>query len=149
MNHTPWCLPEKTVMTAIPSSPLAGSNASPPLITLNEAPQHVSGRPSISAVWRWCRRGVLARNGQRIRLEHRRIGGKIYTSAAWLHAFTKALTDADEAYFRAKQDASNGATPRAAAFDAPNRPRNRRRIKSPVDPDQPRRVANELDGEGL
>lgn len=135
-------------MTAISSS-LAVSNDAPPLISLNQAPSYVSGRPSISAVWRWCRRGVLARNGQRIRLEHRRIGGKIFTSEAWLDAFTKALTDADTAYFTAKQDAANGAASRAPGFGGPKRPRNRRRQKTTVDPDRQRRVAVELDGEGL
>lgn len=136
-------------MTAIPTAPYTRSNDNPPLVSLNEAPEHVSGRPSISAIWRWCRRGVLARNGQRIRLEHRRIGGKIYTSPLWLDAFTKALTDADTAYFAAKQDAANGAGPRAPGFAAPKRPRNRRRPKSTVDPDQQRRVSGDLDGEGI
>lgn len=135
-------------MTATSSS-LAVSNDASPLISLNQAPRYVSGRPSISAVWRWCRRGVLARNGQRIRLEHRRIGGKIFTSEAWLDAFTKALTDADTAYFASKQDATNGTAPRAAGFNSPKRPRNRRRPKPTVDPDRQRRVAVELDGEGL
>lgn len=136
-------------MSAIHSSPSAGSTDTPPLIPLNEAPEHVSGRPSISAIWRWCRRGVLARNGQRIRLEHRRIGGKIYTSAPWLEAFTKALTDADTAYFAAKQDADNVASQRAAGYDAMKRPRHPRRPKPSFDPDRQRRVADVLDGEGL
>lgn len=136
-------------MTATLSSTSVSSTNNPPLISLNEAPEHVSGRPSISAIWRWCRRGVLARNGQRIRLEHRRIGGKIYTSAPWLDAFTKALTDADTAYFAAKQDAPDGAAPRAAEFDAPKRPRNRRRPKPVSDPDRQRHVADELDKENI
>lgn len=119
------------------------------LISLSDAAQLVSGRPSVSAVWRWCRRGVLGRDGTRIRLEHRRIGGKIFTSSEWLDAFTKALTDADTAYFASKQDAANVTAPRAAGFNSPKRPRNRRRPKPTVDPDRQGRVAVELDGEGL
>ncbi|MCI0630465.1 MAG: DUF1580 domain-containing protein, partial [Phycisphaerales bacterium] len=57
------------------------------LITLVEAAKLSPGRPSVNAVWRWCRRGVRARNGERIRLEHVRAGGRIFTSAAGLGRF--------------------------------------------------------------
>jgi hypothetical protein len=134
-------------MTAITTR--TSSDDAHPFISLAEASHHVTGTPSASAVWRWCRRGVLARDGSRIRLEHRRVGGKIYTSAPWLDAFTKTLTDADTAYFAAKQDAATGAAPRAPGFGGPKRPRNRRRTKSTIDPSQQRRVADELDGEGM
>lgn len=132
-------------MTAIISSPCDHTS----LISLTEAAHHVTGNPSASAIWRWCRRGVLGRDGTRIRLQHRRVGGKIFTSAAWLEAFTKALTEADAAYFAAKQAAAENASPRAAGHDAPTRPRRPRRPKPSFDPDRQRRVADELDGEGL
>ncbi|MCW5769965.1 MAG: DUF1580 domain-containing protein [Phycisphaeraceae bacterium] len=119
------------------------------LITLSDASQRATGRPSTSAVWRWCRRGVLARDGTRIRLEHRRVGGKIFTSSEWLDAFTKALTDADTAYFAAKQTAAEGAAPRAATFDAPKRPRRPRRPMTTGNPDRQRRVERDLREEGL
>lgn len=119
------------------------------LVSLTDAAHHVTGRPSTSALWRWCRRGVLARDGSRIRLEHRRVGGKIFTSPTWLDAFMKALTDADSVYFAAKQTAADGALPRAPAFDAPKRPRRPRRPKPSVTSDHQRRVRDDLDQEGI
>jgi hypothetical protein len=68
-------------------------------LTLTEAAKLAPGRPSSNCIWRWCRRGVLARGGERIRLEHIRAGGKILTTAAWLATFTKRLAEADTAYF--------------------------------------------------
>ena len=41
-----------------------------PLITLTEAAKITPGRPSTNCLWRWCRRGVLSRGGERVRLEH-------------------------------------------------------------------------------
>lgn len=135
-----------TATTSVSSASFCDSSS---LLSLTEAAHRVTGNPSASAVWRWCRRGVLGRDGTRIRLEHRRVGGKIFTSPAWLDAFTKALTDADTAYFAAKQDVANGTAPRAPGFNAPKRPRNRRRQKPVMDPGQQQRVCAELDGEGL
>lgn len=131
-------------------TPLTATASTPTdLLSLTDAAQLVSGRPSVSAIWRWCRRGVLARDGTRIRLEHRRIGGKIFTADAWLDAFTKALTDADTAYFAAKQTAADGATARTAGFDAPKRLRRPRRPTQAVNPDRQRQVDRSLDGEGI
>jgi len=71
----------------------------PQYITMTEAAKLAPGRPSTSCIWRWCRRGVKARDGQRVRLEHVRVGGMIYTTAAWLDAFGRALAEADAKYF--------------------------------------------------
>lgn len=68
-------------------------------ITLTEAAKIAPGRPSTNCIWRWCRRGVKARGGERVRLQHVRIGGMIYTTARWLEAFGRALADADAKYF--------------------------------------------------
>ena len=68
-------------------------------ITLVEAAKLAPSRPSTNCIWRWCRRGVLSRGGQRVRLHHVRIGGKIYTTAGWLHQFGQSLADADAMYF--------------------------------------------------
>lgn len=68
-------------------------------LTLSEASRLVPGRPHHSSLWRWCRKGVLARNGQRIHLEHRRFGGRIFTSTQALERFSKQLADADCEYF--------------------------------------------------
>lgn len=68
-------------------------------ITLTEATRLAPGRPSVNCVWRWCRKGVLARSGERVRLQHVRIGGKLYTTADWLSQFGQALAAADASYF--------------------------------------------------
>lgn len=73
------------------------------LLTLSEAARRVPGRPSTNCIWRWCRRGVLARGGGRVRLEHRRIGGKIFTAPGWLDEFGRKLADADASYFAARE----------------------------------------------
>ncbi|MCC7406677.1 MAG: DUF1580 domain-containing protein [Phycisphaeraceae bacterium] len=77
-------------------------------ITLTQAAKITPGRPSTNCIWRWCRRGVLARNGQRVRLEHVRIGGKIFTTRRWVEAFGKALAEADTSYFDLPADGQAG-----------------------------------------
>ena len=69
-------------------------------ITLTQAAQMAPSRPSINCIWRWSRKGVLARSGERVRLQHVRIGGKLYTTAAWLSQFGQTLAEADANYFR-------------------------------------------------
>ncbi|MFW6062019.1 MAG: DUF1580 domain-containing protein [Planctomycetota bacterium] len=69
-------------------------------ITLTEAAKLAPSRPSVNCVWRWCRKGVLSRGGQRIRLQHVRIGGKLYTTESWLRQFGQSLADADASYFQ-------------------------------------------------
>jgi hypothetical protein len=86
-------------------------------ITLTEAAKAAPGRPSANCVWRWCRRGVMARNGERVRLQHLRIGGMIYTTPAWLEQFGRKLADADAKYF----DLCEAAAEAAAAAEAPRR----------------------------
>ena len=68
-------------------------------IRLAQAAQIAPGRPSANCVWRWCRKGVLSRSGERIRLQHVRIGGKIFTTSAWIDDFGKRLAEADTEYF--------------------------------------------------
>lgn len=69
-------------------------------ITLTQAAKLAPGRPSINCLWRWCRKGVLARNGEQVRLQHVRIGGKLFTTTEWLSQFGQALAEADANYFR-------------------------------------------------
>jgi len=73
------------------------------LITLTEAAKNIPGRPSTNCVWRWCRKGVCSRTGERIRLQHARIGGKIFTTAKWLEEFGQRVAAADAEYFDANQ----------------------------------------------
>ncbi|MBS0198276.1 MAG: DUF1580 domain-containing protein [Planctomycetes bacterium] len=101
------------------------------LIPLGKAAAIVPGRPSTSTVWRWCRKGVMARNGQRVRLEHVRAGGKVLTKAAYVHQFMKRLAEADTVYFEAKDAAAKQTPPRDPAFGPPSR--KRRPAPTPID----------------
>ena len=55
-------------------------------LTVSEAAKSAPGRPSASAVWRWCRRGIVV-NGERLFLEHIRVGKRLFTSKEWLQEF--------------------------------------------------------------
>lgn len=82
-------------------------------MTLSQASRLVPGRPHVTSIWRWCRKGVLARNGMRIHLEHRRFGGRIFTSSQALDRFSKQLADADLEHFDGPEaDAGTGALTR-------------------------------------
>ncbi len=93
-------------------------------ITLTQAAKIAPGRPSTNCLWRWCRRGVKARDGQRVRLQHVRIGGKIFVTLAWLEAFGRHLAEADVKSFDLCQAAAH-----AAAVAEPPVQRRRRRSK--------------------
>ena len=84
-----------------------------PYLTCSEASKLVPGRPSVNAVWRWCRRGVLARNGQRVRLQHVRMGSSIYTKAEWLDEFGHRPAEADARQFDSEVDDASAGTSRA------------------------------------
>lgn len=116
---------------------------------LARASELLPGRPSVNCIWRWCRRGLLGRNGVRIRLQHVRVGGKIFTSREWITDFTRQLAESDAAYFDAKAAAAQNTPPRAAQYAAPKRPRQRKRRRVEEDPDRAARVRDELDNEGL
>ncbi len=73
-------------------------------VTLTEAAKIAPGRPSTNCMWRWCRRGVLSRTGERVHLRHVRIGGKIFTTARWLDEFGNRLAEADVAHFRLTEE---------------------------------------------
>ena len=68
-------------------------------ITLSQAAKCSPGRPSSNAIWRWCRKGIKARSGQRVRLGHIRVGGKIFTTIQNLESFFAAVAEADKDYF--------------------------------------------------
>jgi hypothetical protein len=72
------------------------------LLTLTQAAKAAPGRPSVNAVWRWCRKGVLSRSGENIRLQHVRVGSKIFTTATWMKEFGEQLARADTAHFDSK-----------------------------------------------
>lgn len=127
-------------------------------ISLTQAAQSVPGRTTSNCVWRWCRTGVLARNGDRVRLEHVRVGGKIFTRRVWLEAFLKGIAQLDTAYFDAKASAAAAAAPRDPRYAAP-RHQWRSSRPGPVSEEAKRRfdesqrrheaAERELDEEGL
>lgn len=76
------------------------------LLTLTEAAKRLPTRPNSCTVWRWCRRGVLSRNGERIRLEHMRLGGRIFIAEGAIEKFGRALAESDGEHFQATEPAA-------------------------------------------
>ena len=70
------------------------------LINLSEASRLIPGQPHPSSVWRACRRGIKARNGKRIRLEHLRCFGRIMTSEEAIIRFWAELARHDAEHFK-------------------------------------------------
>jgi hypothetical protein len=73
------------------------------LLTLDEAAQLLPHRPHPSALWRWARRGLRARDGRVIRLAHVRIGGRIFVTLQAIREFGAALAAGDVAGFEAEE----------------------------------------------
>jgi hypothetical protein len=69
-------------------------------ITLSQAARRLPQRTHTAAVWRWCRRGILTRNGQRIYLDHVRLGGRIYVTPQAITTFGQQLALGDREHFR-------------------------------------------------
>jgi len=69
------------------------------LMTLGEAANACPKRTSANSLWRWARRGLKARNGERIHLRHLRVGGMIFIPADGLEEFFNALATADIEHF--------------------------------------------------
>lgn len=116
---------------------------------LSEAAQKTPGRPTTNCVWRWCDKGIRIRSGERVKLRHIRVGGKIFTTLAWLHEFWAALANREGAYSDAKVAAGVALPPRESRFSPPRR----RRERPVTDPRTAQRhrddIEAELDAEGL
>lgn len=69
------------------------------LATLAALAKGLPGRPHASTVWRWCRKGVKSRSGDRIQLEHVRIGARVFSSTEAVEQFGRRLADADAEHF--------------------------------------------------
>ena len=111
-------------------------------LTLSQAAKLAPGRPSSNCLWRWCRRGVLSRAGERIYLQHVRVGGKVYTRVEWIENFARTLAAADNAYFRKTED---DASQRAAR----SKPKRRRKRFEQHRRDTMENANQELDDAGL
>jgi hypothetical protein len=85
--------PQKSTHQSAPMEVIAMPDNNP--ITLTETAKLSPGRPSANAVWRWCRKGVKSRAGHRVRLDHIRAGGKIFTSQEALQQFFASVAEAD------------------------------------------------------
>lgn len=94
----------------MPTTPQGRPHENADLLTLTDAAHSLPHRPHTSCLWRWCRKGVIARNGERVHLRHVRIGGKIFTTRDWLADFGSRLAIADAAHFE------------RVAADGPQRP---------------------------
>ena len=79
-------------------------------ISLSEAARLAPGKPHVSSLWRWCRRGVKARGGDRVHLEHVRAGGRVYTTAESLTRFFEAVAAADAEHFNSQTAPTQPAT---------------------------------------
>jgi hypothetical protein len=70
-------------------------------LTLNDLRRHCpkvgmrGQRPSLPTLWRWCRIGIVAGNGERVTLEYGRVGRTIVSSREALTRFFNALSELD------------------------------------------------------
>lgn len=69
---------------------MAGIPANERLLSLSEAAKALPHRPSVSTIWRWCRRGLRGS-----RLEYVRLGGRVFTSEEALRRFGAAMAASD------------------------------------------------------
>lgn len=114
-------------------------------ITLAQAAKLAPGRPSSNCVWRWCREGVKAASGQRVRLKHVRFGSRIYTTRQWMNDFGLALAVADAAHFDRDEQAP------ACPEPAPSRRSSKRSRRASNDDSRRRHLEaeRELEEAGL
>lgn len=115
-------------------------------ISLGDAAARAPGGVSANCVWRWCRNGVRGRNGDRIRLQHRRFGGRLYTRAEWIDEFTRIITEADQAHFDAKRRAGDSLPARDPRYGPSSQTTNRAEPTNPTVADD---LERELREEGL
>jgi hypothetical protein len=88
-------------------------------MTIAEAASQAVGRPSSACVWRWARRGVLAKNGKRVKLRHIRAGARLYIPQGALDEFTEALAAADAEHFDKPSSAPEPPQATPSEIDAP------------------------------
>lgn len=72
-------------------------------LTMAQAARISPGHPSPNCIWRWCRKGVKSRSGERVHLQHVRLGGIIYTTAEWVEEFGRRLAEKDASHFHLGQ----------------------------------------------
>lgn len=102
-------------------------------LTCSDASKLLPGRPSANCIWRWARRGVRSRGGERIRLEHVRMGGVLYTKACWIDDFGRALAEADSRHFDSLVSESPSPIGSAASETQERRSRELERVERELD----------------
>ena len=100
--------------------------AQPPYLDTRQAAAYVAWvlrgvrkRIHATGVWRWMRKGLRARSGERVYLRHVRVGRRVLTRVDWICEFFEALADED-----AKGLVEDSPGKRSVA---PNRPSRRAR----------------------
>lgn len=73
-------------------------------ISLLQAAALAPSRPSISAIWRWARKGVKTRSGRIVKLAHIRSGRAIFTTKEDLERFFHELAEGDASHFDAQRE---------------------------------------------
>jgi len=68
-------------------------------LTLAQAARLMPGTPAPSTIWRWARKGIAAADGGRVRLQHVRMGRRVFTTGQWLAKFGREVADRDVARF--------------------------------------------------
>lgn len=78
------------------------------LLSLAQAAARLPGRPHPASVGRWALKGIRAGDGSRVRLEHVRVGRRLYVAAEALEHFVAQCTRAD---IRAAEEREAAAPP--------------------------------------
>ncbi len=90
-------------------------------VTMAEAADLAPGHPTSGTTWRWCRKGLTARDGSIIHLKHVRVGRQVYTTPQWLHEFFEAVATADQQHFLVRESLAAQAV-KSAVAEPPARP---------------------------
>lgn len=85
--------------------------------------------------------------GERVHLQHVRVGGKLFTTPRWIEDFGTRLAEADAAYFQETDDKPQHEPVPAAPQPARRRRRQARSVQEEAD--RRARVRAELKAEGL
>lgn len=78
-------------------------------LSLAEVAKTLPGRPSTTAVWRWCRYGLKAKNGERVYLKHITVGRNLSVRKEDLDEFFREKRDHDLEYFRQRGESNRPA----------------------------------------
>jgi Tfp pilus assembly protein FimT len=89
------------------------------ILSLGEAARQFPGsrgakRVCPSTVWRWCSKGTRRQDGQIVRLEHFRLGGRVMTTREAVARFVTALTDTPHTAPSVRTPAARAAASRRA-----------------------------------